>query len=96
MEMGCIGFLLGALVAIVFVGIGVCFGRLDKGKLSGDSNSDVHNPSDDREYRSVDRHTTEEMIQVLEVLRLGACRHERQILNEIIEMLEEREEKEDD
>ena len=30
MEMGCIGFLLGALVCLVFTGIGVCFGRSDK------------------------------------------------------------------
>ena len=29
------------------------------------------------------------MIQVLEVLRLGSCRYEREILNEIIDMLTE-------
>jgi len=28
MEMGCIGFLIGAITAIIMIGIGVCFGGI--------------------------------------------------------------------
>jgi hypothetical protein len=37
------------------------------------------------------KHTDEEMIQVLQVLRLGTCRYEREVINEIIDMIAERE-----
>lgn len=44
-----IGFLFGVLTAIIFVGIGVCFGRIDKrdnkGELDGDSDIRLYVPS---------------------------------------------------
>ena len=90
METGCIGFLLGALVAIVFCGIGVCFGRLDKSESADDRDIRIYSPSSDRQHRSVDRytHTAEEMIQVLQMMRFGVCRYERDILNEVIDLIE--------
>ena len=34
MEMLCFGFLIGAVTSIIFVGIGICFGRKEKGTES--------------------------------------------------------------
>lgn len=34
MEMVCLGFLIGAVTAIIFVGIGICFGRKEEGTKS--------------------------------------------------------------
>lgn len=46
MEMLCFGFLIGAVTAIIFVGIGIVFGRKDKD--NGDDNASADNSGIDR------------------------------------------------
>ena len=91
MEMGCIGFLLGAVVAIVMIGIGV---------LIGDYNGDIerkHGLDNDirlyvpvryrdrgRDKRS-SKPTSEEIVTVLYLLRIGASNHEKEIIDYLID-----------
>lgn len=91
MEMGCIGFLIGAVVAIVMIGIGV---------LIGDYNGDIerkHGLDNDIRlyvpvrYRNRCRNTrsyqptSQEIVDVLCVLRLGASGHEKEIIDYLID-----------
>lgn len=48
MELLFVGYLLGGLTSIIFVGIGVCFGRCDKGQLNADSDVRTDAPNRDR------------------------------------------------
>ena len=90
MEMGCIGFLLGALVCLVFTGIGVCFGRIDKKQPDSDSDVNVYIPMRHRN-RSGNKNnnppTFEEKIMVLDTLRVGSSAFEQRIIDSIQEDL---------
>ena len=103
MEMGCIGFLLGALMAIIFVGIGVCFGRTDEGHNTTEHGLDnditIYVPM---RYRNrggdnrQDKFNEDEIVTVLRVLRMDyratLTDHEK----DIIEFLIDREESGDE
>lgn len=65
MEMGCIGFLLGALTSIVFVGIGIGIGRSDKEQPDRDSDIRIYHPSHDRSHRSMDRYPDEKIAHII-------------------------------
>ena len=73
METGCIGFLLGALTSIVFVGIGVCFNRMDN-REHNDQNSGY-----------IERMDAEEVINGLQTIRMGLSRQEKEYLDYAIE-----------
>lgn len=88
MEMLSIGFLVGALTAIIFVGIGVCFGRLDNKKSGNDNDVRIYHPSADRKCRCVDRYSAEEMTNVLKMLKHMTSGYERKVMNRIIELVE--------
>ena len=87
--------ILGICVSVVFLTLLVEWflddDRHDKGQHDDDSDDSIDNLGTDSKCRGVVRHTEEEMIQVLQVMRLGACNYEREVLNEIIDMLTERE-----
>lgn len=98
MEWGCMGFLLGALTAIVFVGIGVCIGRNDKGESNGDTDNrvcvhcgDWNRSSDHGQPQQMD---PEEVTAVLYLLRIGASSREKQVIDYLIDK-EERENNEE-
>lgn len=84
-EWGCIGFMLGTLVCMIFFGAGVVIG--DKRTHDGDSDDIVYHFSPDRECGGMDRHdpTPEEIETVLYVMRLGASDKERWILDYLID-----------
>lgn len=88
MEMGCIGFLLGALVCLVFTGIGVCFGRSNKEQPDPDSDMRLYvfnryrNRGGDKRDR---KPTSQEIEDVLFILRLGASDHEKWVIDYLID-----------
>lgn len=90
MEMGCIGFLLGALVCLVFTGIGVCFGRIDKKQPDSDSDVNVYIPMRHRNRggnKNNNSPTFEEKMMVLNTLRVGSSAFEQRIIDSIQEDL---------
>lgn len=90
MEMGCIGFLLGALVCLVFTGIGVCFGRSNKEQHGSDSDINIYVPMRHRNRGSSKNNnppTCEEKIMVLNTLRVGSSAFEQRIIDSIQEDL---------
>ena len=89
MEMIILSFFIGVAVTIIPMILGIWYGSSNN---RGDSGS---NPVPDRKHRSMVRHTTEEMKNVLQVLRLGTCRYEREVVNDIIDLLVERDEQDD-
>lgn len=96
MEMMGIGFILGVLTAIIFVGIGVCFDGIGKrdpeGELDGDSDIRVYVPvrfrDRSRDNGVVKRLDNEEVIHVLSYYRMGATQHERQAFDQLIDDLQ--------
>ena len=90
MELVSIGFLLGALMAIIFVGIGVCFGRNDKEQLAAPDDVRIYIPDRDRSRRSVVRYSAEEMTFVLDNVKRMTHGEERKIMDAIIDMVNER------
>ena len=90
MEMGCIGFLLGALVCLVFTGIGVCFGRIDKKQPDSDSDVNIYVPMRHRNRggnKNNNPPTFEEKMMVLDTLRVGSSAFEQRIIDSIQEDL---------
>ena len=85
MEMGCIGFLLGVLVSIIFFGAGICVGSNDKGQ-SDNNNCDnvrLYIPS---WYRGGMVGHDEKMI-VLNTFRAEATAYEKKVIDEILKDL---------
>ena len=98
MEMGCIGFLIGAIVCLVFVGIGVCFGRNDKGNIDGKLCDDsdmrlyVFNRHRDRGSNQRDNPPdTKEITDVLYMLRIAASQREKRVIDYLIDKEESNE-----
>ena len=87
MEMGCIGFLIGAITAIIMIGIGVVIGN-HKDTPNRDSDVSIYIPM---RYRSRGwnqrdcKPTSEEIVDVLCVLRLGASEYEKSIIDYLID-----------
>ena len=98
MEMGCIGFLLGAVACLAFVGLGVCIGdRSGKGRDNGQSIPDsdvriyVYNRDRNRGgNKRVCKYSDEEMIFVLHNLKRLTHGWERDIVDAMIEEKEGR------
>lgn len=92
MEMVSIGFLVGAITAIIFVGIGVQIGRLNQDdterELDGDTDTRLYVPSRDRNRRSLCGDGEQnEIVPVLESLRFGSSRTEREALDIAIQYI---------
>lgn len=89
MEWGCMGFLLGAITAIIFVGIGVCFGRSDKRELDNDSDVRVYIPDRDRNRSGnngqLKQMDPKEVMTVLYLLRIGASNKEKHVIDYLID-----------
>lgn len=94
MEMGCIGFLLGAIACLVFVGLGVCIGdRSGKGRDNGQSVSDndvriyvySRDRNRNRNRHRMERFSKQEMIFVLHNLKRLTHGWERDIIDAMIE-----------
>ena len=92
MEMGCIGFLLGAIVCLVFTGIGVGVGydsRCDKSEfVRSDSERSMpdswnrNRGSDNGSDKQVD---AEEIELVLYNLRIGASNREKAVIDYLLD-----------
>lgn len=93
MEMWSIGYLIGIITTIIFVGIGVCLGRADKdfdkrnteGRVDRSSTDNIHvhrgcggRSSNNRCNKPMD---AEEAINILQTLRVGASRTEKDALD---------------
>ena len=98
MEMGCIGFLIGALVCVIMIGIGVCFGRCDKRhnttEYGFDSDIRIYVPL---RYRDRGRDNGQdipdkrEIENVLYTLRIGASTREKKVIDYLIDKEEKHE-----
>ena len=87
---GSIGFLLGAIVCLIFFGTGVCIGndRSDKGQPLPDSDVRIYVYSRDRNRsgdKRVHKFSDEEMIFVLHNLKRLTHGWERDIVDAMIE-----------
>ena len=85
-----IGFLLGALVCLVFTGIGVGFGRSDKEQHDSDSDIRIYIPMRHRnrgDNKNINPPTFEEKIMVLDTLRVGSSTFEQRVIDSIQEDL---------
>lgn len=86
MEIGSIAICLtlGALICLVFTGIGVCFGRSSKEQHDSDSDVIVYIPM---RYRNRGRDkrdskpSPEEIDEVLEYFRIGASDREKRVID---------------
>ena len=90
MDIGsmCICMAIGALMCLIFTGIGVCFGRCDKEQFDDDSDVRVYIPHrsgsgsrDKRDYKP----TAQEIEDVLYTLRIGASNREKRVIDYLID-----------
>ena len=95
-EWGCIGFLAGAIVCLVFFGMGVCYGGSDPEQSDDDSDVHLYVFSRHRD-RSRDQRDNppdaEEIIDVLYTLRIAASHREKRVLDYLIDKEESNERK---
>ena len=85
-EWGCMGFLLGALVSTIMIGIGVCYGN-HQDVCTRDSDVNIYVPVRYRHRSRTERvyqPTSEEVTDALYVLRLGASDHEKDVIDYLI------------
>ena len=95
MDIGsiCLCLTVGALIVFASIGIGVCFGRCDKGQLNNDSDVRIYVPCRDRSGsgdKRVRKYSNEEMIFVLHNLKRLTHGWERDIVDAMIEEKEGR------
>lgn len=90
MDIGsiCVCMAIGALIVFASIGIGVCFGRCDKGQHDSDSDIRIYIPVRHRN-RSGNKNnnspTFEEKMMVLNTLRIGASALEQRVIDDIEE-----------
>ena len=90
MDIGsiCVCMAIGALIVFASIGIGVCFGRCDKGQHNDDSDVRTYVPIRDRSGsgdKRDDKPTYEEKIMVLNTLRTGTTIWEHKVIDSIEE-----------
>lgn len=99
MEMASIGFLLGAVVAVIFVGIGVMFGDVRNNKAGCDADSDMRvyvpcrNRSRRRDHRRIVSHGEKAVILtvLLHTYKNTLTTHEKDVIQLMIDELKEAE-----
>lgn len=98
MDIGSIVFCLtlGALIVFASIGIGVCFGRINRhnqGKPDGDNDIRIYVPcrvrDRQRNHGSPARMDPQEVINVLYLFRIGACAREKQVIDYLIDKEEQ-------
>jgi len=92
-EWGCIGFLLGAIVCIVFFGMGVCCGRCNNEQSDDDSDVQLYVLNRYRTRSRDNRHDIpkQEIVDVLYMLRIAASSREKRVIDYLIDKEEEHE-----
>ena len=88
MEWGCIGFLLGAIVCIVFFGMGVWYGGSDTEQSDDDSDVQLYVFSRHRDRGSNQRDNppdVKEITDVLYMLRIAASNREKRVIDYLID-----------
>jgi hypothetical protein len=86
MELISIGFLAGALFAVIVCGTGVIYGRHDNRQSDVDPDIKLCIPNRHRDRSSSDRHIEpEEVTNVLTVLRMGASAHEKEVIDYLMD-----------
>ena len=94
MEWGCIGFLIGAIVCLVFFGMGVCYGGCDTEQSDDDSDVRIYvlNRHRDRSRNQRDNPPdTKEITDVLYMLRIAASNREKRVIDYLIDKEESHE-----
>lgn len=87
MDIGsiCLCLTVGALIVFASIGIGVAYGRADKGQLNDDSDIRIYIPCRDRNRcgnnGSNKRMETEEVINGLQIIRMAASRQEKEYID---------------
>lgn len=87
MDIGsmCICLAVGALIVFVSIGIGVSYGRCDKGQHDSDSDIRIYIPMRDRNRcgnnGSNKRMEAEEVINGLQIIRMAASRQEKEYID---------------
>lgn len=92
MDIGsmCICMTIGALIVFASIGIGVCFGRIDKKQPDSDSDVNIYVPMRHRNRggnKNNNPPTFEEKMMVLNTLRVGLSAFEQRIIDSIQEDL---------
>ena len=77
MEMVCIGFLLGAVVCLIFTGFGVCLSDSIKGSRGPDPEG--------IQAKEIKKLTYEDKKMVLDTFRVGASTFEQMVIDDIEE-----------
>jgi hypothetical protein len=87
MEMFCIGFLAGVVFSIILIIGGILHADyMDKRERNRDRDSDADNNDPDGKHQCVDRDITPEEIEiVLNDLRVGSSRQEKEVIDYLIE-----------
>ena len=88
MEWGCIGFLLGAVVCLVFFGMGVCYGGCDSKQPDDDSDVQLYvlNRYRDRSRNQRDDPPdSQEITDVLYMMRIAASSREKRVIDYLID-----------
>ena len=88
MEWGCIGFLLGAIVCLIFFGMGVCYGGCDNEQSDDDSDVRIYvlNRHRDRSRNQRDDPPdAQEITDVLYMLRIAASHREKRVIDYLID-----------
>ena len=98
MELISIGFLAGALFAVIVCGTGVIYGRHDNRQSDVDSDVRIYVPDRDRnrgsDHGQLEQMDPEEVTAVLYLFRIGATAREKQVIDYLIDK-EERENNEE-
>lgn len=88
MELTIFMITIGMLIAFGLIGIGVCIGdAMAKGKYDGNNGVQLRGDRVPDDGSSVDRHNppdSEEIINVLWVLRLGASAREKRVIDYLL------------
>lgn len=94
MELISIGFLAGAIFAVIVCGAGIIYGRHDNGQSNTDTDVRVYVPMRRRRgggnYGHTEPMEPEEVTAVLYLFRIGATAREKQVIDYLIDK-EERE-----
>lgn len=94
MELICVGFLAGAIFAVIVCGTGVIYGRCDNRQSDVDSDVRIYVPDRDRnrgsDHGQLEQMDPEEVTNILYLFRIGATAREKQVIDYLIDK-EERE-----
>jgi hypothetical protein len=95
MEMFCFGIFAGMILAVIFIAGGAVYAQRDTQRTNDmDYDCRVYVPSRDRDRsggQRDDKRMVEEALTVLEYFRVGACRHEIEVIDWLEDKLKTKE-----